>query len=207
MVKFSFNVFAYDLERAIRIIRRGLDAAERALHDEEEAVSRQIDDLKLRIENGQHPGYQVDNEFHVIDDPFEFHNYDLETIEETQIEVRKAMLLALYHAWERVARDMTGLKGNESHQVIKEAMIAQGIEQVNELDHLRKTVNLIKHNSEQKMRALWDVRRDLFINGFNPDMHFPHDWNDALRITSNHVTSFIDAVIASGPTQEPRAIT
>ncbi len=204
MAKLNFNPYAYDLNRAVHIITRGLAAAEEALTADEQRVVGEIDALKEQIDNGDHPGYQVDGEWNVIDDPFEFHNYDLETIDETRGEMRKAMLIALYHAWERVARDMTGLRGNDNHAAIKEAMAAEGITLTDGLDHLRKLVNLVKHNSEQKMAALWDVRKDLFIDGFDPQRHFPHDWNNALRVTMHQVNEFIEAVVASGPIHEQK---
>lgn len=206
MARLNFNAYAYDLESAVRIIRGGLDAAERALQEDEDRVTAEMDDNNRKIEAEEARAGEGRANGDPDYDPNEIYAYDFMTIESTQMEVRKSMMIALYHAWERVARNMTRKTGSkDNHAALEAAMAAEGITLVPELDQLRRLVNLVKHNSKEKMLQLWDVRKDLFYKGIDPEVHFPDDWSDAVRLDRDQIDGFYAAVMASGPSHVPKA--
>lgn len=201
MARLSFNVYGYDLDSAVKIIRGGLNAAERALKEDEDRVSSDMAENNRQIEAGKIRGGEATSDGELDYDPNEIYAYDFMTIESTQMEVRKSMMIALYHAWERVARRMTGKTGpRDNHAALEAAMAEQGITLTPELDHLRRLVNLVKHNSKEKLLQLWTVRPDLFYTGFDPERHFPDDWSDTVRLDDHQIAGFFAAVAASGPT-------
>jgi hypothetical protein len=206
MARLNFNAYAYDLESAVRIIRGGLDAAERALQEDEDRVTADMNDNNRKIEDDEVRGGEVSSDGELDYDPNEIYAYDFMTIESTQMEVRKSMMIALYHAWERVARNMTRKTGSkDNHATLEAAMADEGITLVPELDQLRRLVNLVKHNSKEKMLHLWNVRKDLFYGGFDPEVHFPDDWSDTVRLDRDQIEGFYAAVLASGPSHVPKA--
>ena len=205
MAWLNFNAHAYDLESAVGIIRRGLDAALRALQEDEDRVKTEMADNDRRIAAGEAPGAELDEDGDLIFDPNECFHYDFMTIDDTVMEVKKSMMIALYHAWERVVRKMTGKTGpKDNHTVLQAALEGEGVKLTPELDHLRRLINLVKHNSKEKAVQLWSVRPDLFYRGFDPDQHFPDDWSESVRLSPDQIESFFAAVLASGPKQ-PRA--
>lgn len=205
MAWLNFNVHAYDLESAVGIIRRGLDAAQRALREDEDRVKTEMADNNRKIAAGEAPGAKFDEDGDLISDPNESFYYDFMTIDDTVMEVRKSMMIALYHAWERVVRKMTGKTGsNDNHTVLQAALEAEGVTLTPELDQLRRLINLVKHNSREKSFQLWSVRPDLFYRGFDPDQHFSDDWSETVRLGPDQIEGFFAAVLASGPKQ-PRA--
>lgn len=204
MTWLGFSVWAYDLQRSVEIIAKGLDAAERALRADDERVKAELAETERQMAAGEIAGVEVDADGGLIHDPREFHFYDFDTIYETVNEVRKAMLIALYHAWERSARSVTGLKGNASHEEIEKALRQAEIEIVPDLTLLRKLVNLLKHNSAQKARAVWDERRDVFESGYDPNLEFANDHAASVRIERFHMNAFMRAVLASGPKHPDR---
>lgn len=193
-------MWASELRSAVDLIRRGLHAAEHALQEEEQHVKDAVDENNRRIEAGEVEGAVIDGEGDLVYDPNEEFAYEFMTIDDAVLEVRKSMMTALYHAWERVAREITGKnKPRDNHQKLEEALREKGIELHPELDHLRKLVNLAKHNSKEKAVSLWQDRRDLFYDNFDPEVHFPNDWAQTIRLNPNQVEGFFAAVVASGP--------
>lgn len=206
MPRLSFNVWTHQLETAIRIIRRGLDAAERALAEETERTIEEGKVLEREIAAGEKAGYQLDEDGDLAYDPYEDLHYEHMAIDETLQQVRKSMMVALYHAWERTARDLTDKhKPRDNHTVLEAALSKKGITLHPELEHLRRLTNLVKHSSKPKMLQLWEVRPDLFYHKFDPDEHFPNDWQQTVEISREQIEAFFAAVIASGPTHEPRS--
>jgi len=206
MPTLAFNVWASQLETAIRIIRRGLDAAERALNEETVRTIEEGNELDRKIARGEELGYQLDEDGDLAYDPHEHLHYEHMAIDETLHQVRKSMMVTLYHAWERTARDVTNRHGSrDNHAVLELALNKKGIILTPELEHLRRLVNLVKHNSKKKMLQLWEVRPDLFYDNFDPDEHFPNDWEQTIEISREQVESFFAAVVASGPTHEPHS--
>lgn len=199
----KFNPYAYDLTEAVGLVRRGLEAAERAMREDEDRVAAEMAENERKIAAGEVEGPAFDADGDLVHDPNEGYHYDFMAIESTQMEVRKSMMIALYHAWERVVRKMTRLTSpKDNHTALEVALAKIGISVNPEVDNLRKLVNLVKHNSKEKMLKLWEVRPDLFYDGFEPEVHFPDDWSDTIRLRAEHLTGFFDAVIASGPTHD-----
>lgn len=199
----KFNPYAYDLQSAVGLVRRGLEAAERAMRDEEERVAAEMAENNRKISAGDIEGPAFDQDGDLLYDPNEGYYYDFMEIESIQMEVRKSMMIALYHAWERVMRRMTKLTSSkDNHTALEAALAGMNIAVAPEVDQLRHLVNLVKHNSKEKVLKLWEVRPDLFYKGFEPDVHFPDDWSDTVRLNAEQITVFLDAVIASGPTHD-----
>ena len=199
----KFNPYAYDLETAVGLVRRGLQAAERAMQEDEERVAAEMAENNRRIAAGEVEGATFDSDGDLLNDPNEGYHYDFMDIESTQMEVRKSMMIALYHAWERVVRKLTRLTSSKhNHTELEAALAEMNILVTPEVDHLRRLVNLVKHNSKEKMLKLWEVRPDLFYRGFKPDEHFPDDWSDTVRLDNEQIADFFTAVIVSGPTHD-----
>ncbi|MDE0878557.1 MAG: hypothetical protein OSB00_07810 [Sphingomonas bacterium] len=199
----KFNPYAYDLAEAVGLVRRGLEAAERAMREDEERVAAEMAENDRKIAAGEVEGPTFDSDGDLLNDPNEGYHYDFMAIKSTQMEVRKSMMIALYHAWERVVRKMTKLTtSKDNHRALATALGAMDIPVSPEVENLRRLVNLVKHNSKEKMLKLWEVRPDLFYRGFEPEVHFPDDWSDTIELSSEQMAVFFDAVIASGPTHE-----
>jgi len=205
MVKLSFNVYAYELDATLRVLRRGLDAAERGLAEEDRRVAAETAEIDQRIAAGAESGYRYDDDGDLDYDPHELLHYEETMIEETRQQVRKSLMVTLFHAWERIVRELTRKnKPTDNFEAVRVALQDQGIVVQSAVDELRKLANLVKHNSRQKARALWAVRPDLFYPFFDPDQHFPNDWEQAVRINAEQVDAFFAAVVASGPVHPPR---
>ncbi len=97
----------------------------------------------------------------------------------------------------------TGSKDN--HMALEAALAGEGITVAPEMDQLRRLINLVKHNSKEKMLQLWEVRKDLFYKDFDPEVHFPDDWSDTVRLNRDQIEVFFAAVLASGPPHAPKA--
>ncbi|WP_242140475.1 hypothetical protein [Sphingomonas sp. TREG-RG-20F-R18-01] len=80
MAWLNFNPYAYDLESAVKIVRGGLDAAERALQEDEDRVKAEMAENDLKIASGEIPGYEIDEDGDLLFDPNEGYHYDFETI-------------------------------------------------------------------------------------------------------------------------------
>lgn len=199
MISIGFCVWAYELGRAVDIIVSGLDAAERALGDDEQRVKAELVEIERHIDAGEIDASQLDQYGDFLHDPREIQYYAFETIEETVNEVRKAMIIALYHAWEKIAREVTQASEKADHAKLKEEMAKASITSSPEIDILKSLVNLLKHNNKKRALEVWEKRKDLFEVGYDPDAKLPDDHAASVRIERAHVDEFVKAVLASGP--------
>lgn len=94
----KFNPYAYDLAEAASLVRRGLEAAERAMREDEERVAAEMAENDRKIAAGEVEGPSFDSDGDLLNDPNEGYHYYFMAIESTQMEVRKSMMIALYHA-------------------------------------------------------------------------------------------------------------
>lgn len=186
-------VYAAKLRESVAILQRGLNAAEAGMRVEE---VREEGQLKQAIKNA----VQKHRSSALLDDKvqevYDIHAIDFMDLEAMFIEVRKSMMVALYHTWERIAREITGKHGTrDNHEKLVCALREHGIELDPRIEHLRLLANLIKHSSKDKAEKLHAARPDLLYHNFDADIHFPNDWASTVRLSQEQTAEFF-AVVA-----------
>ncbi len=198
MVELKWNWFAYNFDTAIADVRRVYDIAINALENEMERRSQLVEDHDRAVEAGEPDGIDRDERGSVIEDPRDYLIYDVNVVEEAINNFRKSIAISLFHGWERAARETAGLP-NASFTDLLAALKKQGIQTHEQVDHLRKLANCLKHSSPETASRLFAVRPDLFETKSEPTKLRETDWYESVNITARALTGFFEAVAASGP--------
>jgi hypothetical protein len=197
MAALNFNWWGFTLQDGLNVLSQCFTSARDALqHDielaQEEAIGYQDSVAQAVIE----PDIERDEDGSVIFDHADILQMHVERAEECAMGLRKAIVIAAYHHWERSARGWTQSEHGK-HPKLVELTSAQGYPISVKLDAVRDLINLLKHASEKWGTDLVASWPEVFPADFQ--MSSKTDWYESVRLTDNHVFEVLAILGASGP--------
>ena len=192
MVAFRFSAHGFEYRSGIRVIKKTYSISRQALHDEKYAVYAKLEAIRRgELEDD----YDPEDGMPSLSDELE---YELMGIEDSRQSLAQAVLLILYHFWEKQVVSWAGkMSGKDLHKNYIGYCTANGLA-VHEqrLDELRCLANLVKHgqgNSDWGER-LHALNADLFRKNAGTMNSL-----ECLSLSDDYVIESFDAVLASGP--------
>lgn len=202
MAEIRFNVWGYDFQEGVKTLQVSFDAGSEALrsgivraHDEAKVYA-----LAVAADPGAWIGEHEDGL--VLWDQAQVLEMGVERAEDAILALRKAFVIAIYHHWERSARNWTGLGDrNDGHLALSAKTVALGYPIHRQLEAVRDLVNILKHGNDDKGRKLKNAWQEVFSADFQPGPAGT-DWYEAVRITDRQVLEVCEVVAGSGPTPD-----
>lgn len=202
------NVRRALFEDRLNRIRSAFRAACAPFHQELVELEQEAADFQRKVDEGTAKWSEVDEETSFGRDYGEEFGERRQEAGEALLLVRKAFVIVIYHLWERGARRWAlqkKKKPNHGDLIVALADANILIDNVG-LDELRLLVNCLKHNSDNA-RKLFQLRRDLFADDFDPDAILPGtkkplahiDWAEQVVLTDDNVEGYLRIVRNSGP--------
>jgi len=180
---------------------KAFSLALRSLLDEEQNLRSQLEAYQAHVKGGgERIGEWDPDEGYSLWEHDDDLSMEIEDAEESQKDLRKAYMLAIYHHWERAAQRWTGsgphakfktlvLKTQEAGYSIDEGLVG-----------LRDLVNALKHNN-----ATWgNALKQSWPSVIRADIDGPSvDWYRAIKLTDDDVRTACAVVRRSAPDPFP----
>lgn len=150
-----------------------------------------------QVAAGADPQIDRDENGCVIYDHRDILIYQTTTAEEAKDALNKAIVIAMFHHWERSAREWTGL-ANGKFTTLWDQVLTHGYPLDPRLDDLQLVVNLLKHANMKHGIELVARRPQWFRRAFAPSN--PRiEWYEEVRLGDKDVDELFGIVAASGP--------
>jgi hypothetical protein len=192
VVSISFSLYGYEYVSGIAVIEKAYAVSQRALHEQKYAVYAQLEAIRRgELEDCYDPDSGEPSLSNELD-------YELGQIESARQNLCQAVLVMLYHFWEKQVLSWAGkLKGKDLHKSYVEYCRKVGLQlDVDRLEQLRCLTNLVKHgqgNSEWGNK-LYDLNPLLF-----PKSSKSKSPLDYLDLSDAYVAQTFEALRNSGP--------
>ncbi len=201
MTGLGFNLGGYVYQSGISTLRKSYDAAEMALSVQIDNAASEVAQYEAWLESEGEATMSRDEDGFAADDnlPNLTHEHN-NTIEALDL-LRKAFAVTIYHYWERWSQKWFGRAGN--HEALVKRMRTQATYPIHPgMDNFYCLINILKHNKEKYAPALLHERSDFFLSWF--DGVDDPDWEQGIRLKSEHITEFLEIIASSGPTEETK---
>jgi hypothetical protein len=198
MAKLSWNVVGWIYQDGITHLRGTFEAATDGINRRAQDAYRAVDEYDAEIEAGAPRQVERTDDGDIVSDYRDVLLYHTETAEDAKWALNKAFAVAMFHHWERSARDWTGREHGGFDKLVP-AVEARGYPISPKLSTLNRTVNLLKHANPKDGVALYNERPDLFRRSLDTSDE-KVEWYEEVRLKDEHVFEFFDVLAASGPT-------
>ena len=196
----SFSVYGYRFHAGLDALIQSYHHANEAVLQREEAVKQSLVDYHAAVAHGEPRDGEWDDEGHTLWERDDLLTMDIETAEEAVYELRRAILIGIYHHWERAMRIVTGDYKGHHPDLIKKAP-QHKIQISPDLVKVVRAANALKHNNDARGNEALLAWPDIFPSGFQPRTNA--DWYSAIRPSDAHIEQAINIVAASGPKVNP----
>jgi len=197
---YEFNAHAYIFESGLDTIEQSYAAAVSGITQEINRHKAAFYDYGRYIEGGGAPTGEWDEDGIEIWSQDELLRFTISIAEEALMTLRKAYAIAIYHHWERSARQWT--KNNDgNHRELVKDVLAMNYRIDPHLDAVRQLANLLKHANSVKGEELYKSWRDVFPADFRPPVSDVRvvDWYDRISLSDKHIERIVKTVRGSGP--------
>lgn len=198
MAAFNINWWGYTFQDGLNVLGQSFTSARDALRRDIELAQEEALGYQDSVAQGlREPDIERDEEGNVIVDHADVLQMHVERAEECAMGLRKAIVIAAYHHWERSARGWTQSE-NGNHPKLVELSLDQGYPIDAGLEGVRDLVNLLKHASVRWGDALLASWPALFPPNFQKTPNT--DWYESVWLTDDHVFEVLSILADSGPT-------
>ena len=185
-------MFGYEYFSGIGVIEKTYSVSRQALHDQKYTVYGQLEAIRRgELEDRYDPEEGLPS----LSDELE---YELGQIESARQNLCQAVLVMLYHFWEKQVLGWAGnLKGKDRHKKYVEYCVGVGFKiDGDRLEELRCLTNLVKHGQGKSEWGdrLYKLNLSLFPQASNTTSPL-----DYLKLTDDYVVETFQAVKDSGP--------
>lgn len=198
MAKLNWNFVGWIYQDGVTHLRGTFESASEGIKHRAQEAYRAVDEYDVEIAAGAPRQVERTEEGDIISDYRDVLLYHTETAEDAMWALNKAFAIAMYHHWERSARDWT-LKEHGGFDKLVPAVEKCGYPISPKLATLNCVVNLLKHANPKDGVALYKERPDLFRRHFDTSSG-RFEWYEEVRLTDEHIAEFFDVLAASGPT-------
>ena len=196
MVKLTFNAWGYSFQEGALTLQRAYQAAEDALSGDLDTATDEAAIYHHNVQNGAEPEQELDENGYLIVDQGDILIMNIEAATGALSAMRKAFVLALYHHWERSARQWTKLD-HAKHDKLSAAVVAMNYPIDPRLGGVRDLANTIKHNSAQwgsNLAVSWPATLP------NGAPQGSGEWYDAVELSAKLMQDVGHIIASSGPT-------
>ena len=186
------NLAAWEFQRAVETLRRGFVEAVAALDRLVDQKGAELLDYEASLRNGAEPIGEWEDGV-LLWDQAKVLGMEIEELERARMALRKAIVIQLYHLWERTARGSTGGRQADVHEdLVRKLRVAE--QPVHDrLEAVGLLANTLKHGNPKKGAMLADKWPEvLSIIAFA-------DWYDRVVLSDDHVEEVAEIIVASGP--------
>jgi len=201
MAKLDFNLWGYSFQEGLKRLQASFELASATLAAEVTRARAELADYEARVavDPSEWEG-EVEPDGSVLWHQAQVLELNIEKAAEGLMVLRKAMVIAAYHQWERSARRWGSVDPRASHKVMSAATSAKGYPVHPRLEAVTALANTLKHDggiNGPTLLALWP---DVFTPLFSPRAP-PHitDWFDAVTLADDQVLEAFAIIAASGP--------
>ena len=198
VVAITFSNYGYEYVSGISVIEKTYRVSRQALHDQKYSAYAQLE----AIRRGElDDSYDPEEGLPTLSDELE---YELGQIESARQNLCQAVLVMLYHFWEKQVMGWAGkLKGrgkdNDLHKIyVKYSRDAGLVVDERQLDQLRCLTNLVKHGQGNGKKKWGDRLYELNASLF-PNDSYRNNPLDSLDLSDTYVLEIFHAVKESGP--------
>ncbi|MBX3452877.1 MAG: hypothetical protein KF777_25290, partial [Planctomycetaceae bacterium] len=197
MVALNFNWWGYTFQDGLNVLSQSFTSARDALRRDIELAQEEAMGYQDSVAQGLvEPDIERDEDGYVILDHADVLQMHVERAEECAMGLRKAIVIAAYHHWERSARGWTQSEHGK-HLKLVELSLAQDYPIDAKLGAVRDLVNLLKHASEKWGNDLVASWPEVFPPNFQKSSKT--DWYESVWLTDKHVFEVLTILGGSGP--------
>lgn len=197
MAPLTWNLIGWTYQDGIRNLRETFAAATEGVNQRLQAAYEALDEHDRQVAARGDPQIERDDDGCVIYDHRDTLIYQTTTAEEAKDALNKAIVIAIFHHWERSAREWTSL-ANGKFKTLCDEVLAKGYAIDPRLDDLHLVVNLLKHANAKHGVELMERRPQWFRRTFAPAS--PRiEWYEEVSLGDADVDELFGIVAASGP--------
>lgn len=200
MAKLSINMAGFVFQEGVAHLRTSFGAASAALNGQVAAARDAVSAYVASVEAGGEWIGERDEDGETLWDQEQVLEFEVVALESAAMALRKALAIAIYHHWERMARIWTGAHPDHGHRELSQKSQSLGYPIDPRLEGVRCLVNLLKHDRitwAQKLHVLWPE-----IMPAPPAAGRRAGWSETVRLREEHIWQILEVVSASGPTAD-----
>ena len=194
MAVINFDFAGWQYEQAIETLRIGFVEAISTLERQIAGKRDEIMHYEESVKNGGDPIGEWDEDGAMLWHQSQLLEFEATTLESACMSLRKAMVMQLYHLWEREVRVAVKGKSSDDHKALVAKLAEAGCIVHSQLDAVQHLVNTLKHGSGRSGNKLLSSWPELVIT----TIRFS-DWYERIALSDDHVGKVAEIVAASYP--------
>jgi hypothetical protein len=187
MARLFAALAGWQFDRAIETLRRGYIEAIAALDRELDKVQTDLLEYEESVRNGAEPVGEWDEDGFVLWDQARMLQLEVETLDGARMALRKAIVIQLYHLWERSARQFTKGRQDDSHAKLVGRLAAIQCGVHDRLVAVQHLVNTLKHGSGKSGNRLAEAWPEVVRSTVAFD-----DWYDRVTLSDGDVEAIAE---------------
>ncbi|WP_292899888.1 hypothetical protein [Nitratireductor sp.] len=148
----------YQFTHGIRMLKKGYTAARDSLEAEIKGTQAKAAAYQEHLANGGERICEYDADGYLLWEQSQVYDIEIEDARKAIFEIRKALVIALYHHWEHSAASWKG--SDASHGKLAEFCIEEGYGPSPDLSAVQYLVNYLKHGSNSRTDWLKRLRNE-----------------------------------------------